>query len=299
MKVRNLLALLLAVMLTLTACGGAASENASDMYYDAPASVEKGEMELVTDSAASNTSEALPENRKLIKTVRMDAETEALDDMLAALDSKVAGLGGYVESREVYNGSSYSQRRYRNASLTIRIPAEKLDSFVNHVGGISNIVSSNESVEDITLQYVDTESRVNALKAEEERLLEMMEQAETMDELLAIEGRLTEIRYQLESFASRLRTYDNQVNYATVHLDISEVQEYTPVAEETVWQRISGGFVDSMQNIGEGAVDFMVWLLANSPYLVVYGAIGTGIVLLVKKLRKPRAKKQMPQDKTE
>ncbi len=299
MKLRKFLLWLLAaaMLCSLTACGGAASES-SDMNYNSAGARDEMSGELVMDSESQSV-QTLPENRKLIKTVRMDAETETLDEMLSNLDAKIAELGGYVESREVYNGSAYSQHRYRSANLTIRIPEEKLDSLVGHVSGISNIVSSNESVEDITLQYVDTESRVKALEAEEARLLELMEQAETMEELLAIEGRLTEVRYQLESYASQLRTYDNLVNYATVHLDISEVQEYTPVVEKTVWQRISGGFVDSLEGVGEGTVDFLVWLLANSPYLVVYAAIGTGIGLLLRKVRKQRGKKNPPPEKTE
>lgn len=295
MKVRKWLAFLLAAVLlvSLTACGGnSAGSDAAEMEYaaEAPAGMENG---LTTDSQASSA-EVLPENRKLIKTVRMEAETEALDDMLSALDGKITELGGYVENREVYNGSTYAQRRYRNASLTIRIPTETVSGFVEHVSGISNIVSSNESVEDITLQYVDTESRVAALEVEQERLLALLEQAESLEDLLEIEDRLTDVRYELENYSSRLRTYDNKVNYATVYLDITEVQEYTPVAEETLWQRISGGFMASLKGIGNGIVEFLVWVLVNSPYLVLYGVIAVLVILIVRKHRKPKKKK--PED---
>lgn len=297
MKVRKWLLWMMTVVLlfTLTACGGAS--NATDSYYrydEAPEAAEMETISLASDAVSPEGGAALPENRKLIRTIRMDAETETLDQMLAALDGKIVELGGYVESREVYNGSSYSQRRYRRGSLTIRIPAENVDSFIDHVGGISNIVSSNETVEDITLQYVDTESRVAALEVEQERLMALLEQADSLADLLEIERRLTEVRYELENYASRLRGYDNKINYATIHLDISEVQEYTPVAEETVWQRISGGFVDSLKGIGEGIVEFLVWVLANSPYLVLYGGVLTVLVTIVRKARKKKVKKQEP-----
>lgn len=291
MKVRKWLLCLLAVVLlfSMTACG-ATSESADNMFYRADVPAEEMGSELVMESPAGGA-EALPENRKLIKTVRMQAETETLDEMLAALDSKIGELGGYVESREVYNGSTYAQRRYRHANLTIRIPAENVAGFVEHVSGISNVVSSDESVEDITLQYVDTESRVAALEVEQERLMAMLEQAENLQDLLEIESRLTDVRYELENYASRLRAYDNKVDYATIHLNIEEVQEYTPVAEETVWQRISGGFVDSLRNIGDGIVEFGIWMLVNSPYLVLYGVIGTGIVVLIRKRRAKNPRK--------
>ena len=296
MKVRKFQSLLLVLLLllSLTACGS--NSAAEDAYYDAESSM--GEMGSVsngtlTDSAGSVES-PLPENRKLIRTVNIQAETEDLDTLVATIDEKIAQLEGYVESREVYNGSAYSQRRYRRADLTIRIPAENLNSFVEHVSGNANVVSSNETVEDVTLQYVDTESRIKALETEQERLLVLLEQAENMTELLEIESRLTEVRYELESVASQLRTMENLVSYATVYLYVSEVQEYTPVEEETVWQRISGGFASSVRGIADGALEVIIWVLANSPYLLLWGCILTGVTVLVRKLRSKRKATKPP-----
>ena len=302
MKKKKLISLLtvLILLLSLTACGGAAkNEMAMEYAYDAAAPMENGK--LTTDSAPAAGAMALPENRKLIRTIFMDAETEELETLLTALEEKIAELGGYVESREVYNGSAYATRRYRHADLVIRIPAEKVDGFVEHVSGVSNVVSSREDIDDVTLTYVDTESRVKALETEQARLLELMEQAETMADLLEIESRLTDVRYELESVASRLKTLDNQIDYATVHLDISEVQEYTPVAEKTTWQRITEGFADSLEGIWDGAVELFVWVLANSPYLVLFGGIGFGLVILKRKLKwkKPARKVPRKDEKTE
>lgn len=299
MKKKNLLSLMMAVLLllSLTACGGSSKATMENAAADrAPAMMENGM--LTTDSSASGAV-ALPQDRKLIRTISMSAETEELETLLTSMEEKIAELGGYVESREVYNGSAYATRRYRHADLIIRIPADKVDGFVEHVSGVSNVVSSNENIEDVTLTYVDTESRVKALETERDRLLELMEQAQNMSELLEIESRLTDVRYQLESVASQLKTLENQVSYATVHLNISEVQEYTPVAEKTTWQRIAEGFVDSLEGIWEGAVELFVWLLANSPYLVIFGGIGFGFVTLLRK-RKIRVKKAPRKDeKTE
>lgn len=295
MNAKKILALVLGLVLlmSIAACGGSSKDSAAaEDYYEAPQEMDNGS--LTTDSAGSAT--ALPADRKLIRTVSMDAETEELDPLLTALDEKIADLGGYVENRNVYNGSSYSSRRYRHADLTIRLPAENLDGFVEHVSGVSNVVSSNEEIDDVTLTYVDTEARVAALETEQARLLELMEKAETLSDLLEIEGRLTEVNYQLESWASQLRTLENQVSYATVHLYISEVQEYTPVAEKTTWQRIAEGFVDSLEGIADGAVEILVWVLANSPYLVLFGGIGALVTFLLRK-RKKRVNKAPRKDK--
>ena len=293
MKVRKYLAALIAALLLLSLTGcGAAPENSmsmsdSDKYnrYDA----EYGVAEPAAGDTA-DTEQAVPESRKWIITMNIDAETEDMDTLLQTLQEKITSLQGYVENQEINNGSLYSSYRYRSAYLTIRIPADQADNFLSHVSGVSNVTSSNKSMEDITLTYVATDSRVKALQAEEARLLELMAQAETMSDLLEIEQRLTDVRYQLESATSQLKVYDNLVDYATIHLSISEVQEYTPVEEETVWERISGGFVDSLKDIGEGLVDFTVWLLVSSPYLVLWGAIGTGIFLIVRKIRRKKPK---------
>ena len=151
----------------------------------------------------------------------------------------------------------------------------------------------------MTLTYVDTETRLKALETEQARLLELMEQAQTMSDLLEIEGRLTEVNYQLESVASQLKTLENQVSYATVHLYINEVQEYTPVAEKTTWQRITEGCVDSLEGIWDGAVEIFVWVLANSPYLVVFGAAGFGIGILLRKRKKSVKKAPRKDEKAE
>lgn len=297
MKMKKLLAILMAVLMlvSLSACGAASkNEAAMDYYYSEAAPMENGK--LTMDSAASTGSVALPENRKLIRTISIDAETDELETLLAAVDEKIGQLEGYVEKREVYNGSTYSNRRYRNANLTVRIPAENADDFIAHVSGVSNVVSTNESIEDVTLTYVDTETRLKALETEQARLLELMEQAETLTDLLEIESRLTDVNYELESVASRLKTLDNQVDYATVHLYISEVQEYTPVAEKTTWQRIAEGFKDSLEGISEGAVDLFVWVLANSPYLVLFGGIGFGLVVLKRKIKWKKRVKKAPRN---
>ena len=209
-------------------------------------------------------------------------------------------VNGYVESQEVYNGSSYSSYRYRHAQLTIRVPAENLEGLIEQVRGASNVVSYNESVEDVTLTYVDLETRILVLETERDRLLELMEQAETMSDLLEIEARLTQVRGNLESINSQLKVLQNQVNYATVELYIDQVKVYTEVEEQTVWQRIGSGFKKNLQNIGEDLVDFFVWAITYSPQLILWAAIITvAVIVLRRKLRKRKVKKAPRQEDTQ
>lgn len=248
--------------------------------------------------ATGSTTQALPQNRKWVITMNLTAETGDLDGALEAVMAQVNEMEGYVESQSVSGGSAGSGR-HRYANLTIRVPADRVDSFVEEVSGLTNLVSSSRNVQDITLTYSDTEGRVTALKTEETRLLELMEQAETMTDLLEIEARLTEVRYQLENYASTLRLYDNQVDYATVSLYITEVEKYTPAEEQGFWQKIGSGLVESFENLAETMVDFLSWLIIDLPYLVLIGLLAWGIIAIAKRsIRKRKAKKaaQKPEE---
>ena len=299
MKNRKALAIVLTVLLLagiLTGCGAKASNDRAPMedYYfnsESAAGAFDGAGEKVEADMSSSSGAALAD-RKLIKTVELTAETEDLDALLTAITGRVSELGGYIENQRVYNGSAYASYRSRSASLTIRIPADRLDGFVDHMAENTNIVSRYAYIDDVTLTYVATESRVKALQAEESRLLELMDKAENLTDLLQVEARLTDVRYELESVTNQMNVLKNQVSYGTIHLNVDEVVEYTPVAEETFWQRISGGFVDSLEGIGSGIVEITVFVLANLPYLLLIGAGATGVVLLAKRsIRKKKAKK--------
>lgn len=290
MRFRKFLAFSATIVLVIALLAGCGA-NTSDMLYDGSYKNAEG----IYDSSAEVGSSITPSDsgqidgaaeQKLIKTVNLSAETEDLTGLLDDLSQQVKNLGGYIESRTVYNGSAYSGSRSRSADLTIRIPAENLDGFVSQVQGMSNIISSNEEVDDVTLTYVAVESRVEALEAEQARLLELMDMAQTMSELLEVEARLTEVVGELESVTSQLRVLQNRVNYATVELSVREVQTLTVVEEESVWQRMARGFLENLENLGDGIVEFAIFLVASLPYLVPLGAIAAVVILLLRRRRK-------------
>ena len=306
-KYLSLLLSLALLAVLLTGCGSAGK---SAVSYDSgmveyavsdEAAMAPAEGAAMKNSAADTGSTQLPQNRKWIVTVNLTAETDDLDALRSALDEKIAALNGYVEDQSVYNGSIYdSGRRYRSANLTVRIPADSIDAFLQDVGGLANIVRQNKSIEDVTLSYVATESRLKALETEEARLLELLSQAENMTDLLEIEARLSEVRSELENYASQKRLYDNQIDYATIYIAIEEVQEYTPTEEPSLWERIRDGFKDNLEGVGEGLLDVLVWFIVSIPTLVVLAVVVLILVLIVRRIRRRRkAKKAAKQQKTE
>lgn len=284
---------------------GGYMENENGFAEDAVAE-EAPEEEIAFETEgmdAEQKAAEVPENpqagRKLITTMNVSAETEHFDELMGNLEKQITDMGGYIESSNQWNGSVdyYGNRRNdRNASLTVRIPAEKLDGFLSMMEANSNITNKSKSVEDVTLAYVDLESHKKALQTEEKRLLELLEMAETVEDLISIEDKLANVRYQLESMESQLRTYDNRINYSTVYLDIQEVMRLTPTEEPTTWNRIKNGFSENLYDLGEGIKDFFIGVVINIPYIVlgfVILALGAFIgFLAIKHDKKKRKKRQ-------
>lgn len=303
-----LLSMLILLVGVLAGCGGSSSESMkmttteeateSIMYeediYPSEVIMEEAAAAEETGSG-SETTKVQETERKLIRNVNMDVETENFDELMSSISRKTENLGGYIEESRVYNGSQYYDER-RNADVTLRIPAENLDTFLSAVSENCNVISQNESVEDVTLQYVDMKSHKEALETEQTRLLELLEQAESVEDIITIESRLSEVRYQLESMESQLRTLDNRVSYSTVYLYIQEVKRYTPVKERTVWEKISDGFVESLFDVGEGIGNFFINLIINIPYLVVWAVVITIVVLAIRWIRKFTKKRRLKKE---
>ena len=235
-----------------------------------------------TGGAPSDSEIMSSSNRKLIKTVTMSAETREFDKFVSNVTDKINTLGGYAESVDI-SGNSYDNYSERSAFIVARIPAEKLDMFVNDVSESSNITSKNESAEDVTLQYADVEAHKESLKIEQQRLNELLEQADTLENIIELENRLTEVRYEIESYESRLRTMNNQVVYSTVNLSVTEVKEYTPepVEEKSFGQRLAEEFLDSCETAWKTIQDFIIGFVAFLPMLLVIIVILLVVFLII------------------
>ncbi|WP_024866716.1 DUF4349 domain-containing protein [Butyrivibrio sp. FCS014] len=303
----TVIAAICTAMVLAAGCGSSANTTAPEAAYESAAGYmdnakvalyEEAAMEDAAYSQEGQSASAgtvADTSRKLITTMNISAETDDLPAVISSVEAKVKELGGYVESSNINNNSGYSSRISRSASLTARIPKDKLDLFVGLIEGSTNITNKSVEVEDVTLSYVDIESRKSALKTEEKRLLQILESAETVEDLITVEDKLADVRYELESIESQLRSYDNRIDYSTVYLYIDEVVTFTPVEKESAATRMGKGFMQSVEEVKEGLVDFAVWFVSHIPQILLLLLVALIIILIIKLIdsanRKRRIKK--------
>ncbi|HHT88990.1 MAG TPA: DUF4349 domain-containing protein [Clostridiales bacterium] len=239
----------------------------------------------ITSGSTDNTS-----MDKIITRVSLEVETQEFDTLVSIIKDEIVRLGGYDERTEISGKSYYSSRNLRHAYIVARIPKDRLNEFVTVVKDNGNVINENSSSDNVTLQYVDTMSRKKSLEIEQERLWSLLEKTDNLEDIIALESRLSSIRYELQMYETELRTIDNKVEYSTVTISINEVERMTPTSEEkeTVFTRIKNGFSETVYNITEGLKDFFVWFVVNLPYLIIWAVIITAAVFIIKRIYKKK-----------
>lgn len=300
--VRHLSILLVLVLLLslFAACGaGSADKAAAPMEHpsgeasleggaDFNASGEPTQTGAAEDVAAAEEAGVPPAQagRKLIRNFNMSLETRQFDRLYQDIREQAAANGGYFENSSLHSNGLYDNST-RSASLVIRIPANKADAFLQQLtkslGEDSSILYQNESLDDVTLKYTDVESHKKSLETEQKRLLELLEKAETIEDIIAMESRLSEVRYELENYASQLRQFDNQIDYCTFYLDLNEVRRLDAAEQDNVWTRMSKGLSKTFGNIADGAQDAFVFVVVNFPYLLTLALLIVLAVLVVRR----------------
>lgn len=273
-----------------------AMENAAydDMAYDSgydtteSASAEEAGGGAVTSE--NGIEEVQETDRKLIRNVNLSLQTKEFDTVLENMSQKVKDLGGYIQDSSVW-GSSSDYSSSRSASYTLRIPSDKLDEFIDVVETLGNVTYKNESVDDVTLRYVDVDSHKKALETEQERLLALLEKAENVEDIITIENRLSDVRYELENYESQIGLLDNQIDYSTVYVDISEVSRVTDTGKQGFFEEVASRFSDSVYVVLMGLRGFAIGILGSLPILVVWGVILAVVVILLRKFVFKKSKK--------
>ena len=231
--------------------------------------------------------------RLLIRTVSVTAETTNYLQVSQELENQVKAAGGYIEYSSM--SGTGKDRDLRTGTYTVRVPADKLDSRISSVGNSCTFTSSNESSSDVTLEYVDTKSRVEALRVEYNQLMELLDQAQDLDTIIILQNRLTDVRYEIERSESRIRVLENQVQYATLNLTLREVLEEKEVVEAhvvTYGEKVSKQFEEMKENTVEFFQDLGLWIISIIPGLVFMAIIAAVVLIIVFSARSKRRKRR-------
>ena len=284
--------MVLILALSVTACGADEKGSFEMIESEDNYSSYSDEYLETSDSASGSTTngeKAITNNRKIIETITYSVQTKTFDDFVKKLEDNALELGGYIESSDI-SGNTYDDDLPRYASYVFRIPSDKVDAFTTTVSDNSTVTNKSVNTEDVTLQYVDIESRVNALTSEKEALEELLKDAQSTADIIEIRDMLTEVIYEIESNKSQLRTYDSLIDYTSITVDIKETEHPQVVQKQTVWQEIATNLSENFRGVWEFLVDTFVFIVSAIPFLLLF-AFYLVIVFVVVKIVKSKSKK--------
>ena len=291
------------LMLFTVGCGASKEASAYDMAPSAPmASAPAGgvamkeewaadaELPMVQETVTNKTENSVYQNSgaKLIRRAEVSIQTTEFDQAVQSLDQLVVQYGGYYESATVYGGSYRNAHANRSGEYVVRIPAEQFTAFRSSTGELGYVTRSTESSEDVGEKYYDAEARLKTQRTKQERLLKLLEQAATMEDIIDLENALSDVEYEIEQLSSTLNRYDALIGYSTFLIYLNEVQDVTEEVGETasLWQRMSAGFASSGKGLVQGAQNMLVWFAYNIFGLAIFGvAAVVGVIIVSKKVK--------------
>lgn len=222
---------------------------------------------------------------KLVYHCNLEIETLDYPVTMTSVKETITQYGGIIQS-ESESDSSYDwyYENYRKTSgtmhnyLEVRIPSKDYNNFLAELDGVGKVISKSTSVDNISQQYYDTTAQIEALQIQEKNLLAMLEKCETIEDMITVEQRLSEVQYELNDLQTTRRYMDMDVAYSYVNIGISEVMEYRqdsePVKSNTFADRLKNTFVST----GKGFLAFLEGLLffviRMAPYVIIVVVVG-------------------------
>ena len=314
----------LALVFLLSACGAAKNnsaatessyrENGSERganaaydedNYDYTAAAEDSDKEVYaegeyggedSDAGAGGVEQADLEssNRKIVYTGNISLQTLEYDKSSQSVHEKIEKYGGFIESEDSRNEDPYwyyrersgssAERTRRSLNITARIPAEQFDAFMKDLENDGQVINTSINAQNISVSYATHDASKKALEIERDRLLEMMDKAETIEEMIAVEERLTEVERELGNETTTLTGMDRDVNFSTVYISLEEVFEYSETVVETTYgeklQRAFGRAIDGFVKFWQ---DVLLFIVGSFPFLIMLAIL---IFVLVKVSRR-------------
>ena len=233
------------------------------------------------------------EPTKVIVRFFINMQSVEFDKSISTLENLISKNNAYVENSNISLGSYYDQSSYRNAEYVIRVPRENIDQFINETGSIGKVTNKEESKEDVTMHYRDTESRLNVLNIKEERILDLLKKAEKMEDIIALENSLSDLIYEKESLTGVLKNLDNKVDFSTVTISLREVQKLSTIddSKTSFGQRIANALSDSLYRFRLSVENLFIGLIYALPVIVILSLLAYGGYRIFRIYRRRNPKK--------
>ncbi|GAB3701255.1 DUF4349 domain-containing protein [Corynebacterium nasicanis] len=211
----------------------------------------------------------------VITTGTASVRTGEPESAAADLAADVRAAGGRVEFSE-----TSTRGEQPRAEVTVRLPAEKYESFVGTLGEYGEVIAQSTQAADVTQQRVDLQARQAALQASIDRLTELMTGAANVDDLLRAEEMLTQRQADLDALTAQLEQLQDQVGMSTlsVTFTVDDDGYQPPGVFERMWQ----AFVSSLETM-------VIVLVGLLPWLVVLGLLAAVVSAVIRRRRARRS----------
>jgi hypothetical protein len=242
-----------------------------------------GSRELLPSSAADV-------DRLVLRTAALSMVVTDPVAKAAAIRQMTEAMGGYVVSSYIYQSSYGDGLTADNASITVRVPAERLQDALDQMKGDAvEVRSENVTGEDVTAQYVDLESRLRNLEAAEAQLMEIMDSADETEDVLAVYNQLVATRSEIEMVRGQMQYYEESAALSSITAELIPDVATQPI-EIGGWQPQGTvkAAVEALIQALEWLADAAIWLAIC--VLPVALLIGLPVFLIVRSARRRRAK---------
>ncbi|QOR68391.1 DUF4349 domain-containing protein [Cytobacillus suaedae] len=302
MKIYKLVTLvILSFSFFLVACSGGSSESTEngktsmDMATseEAPAEAKTEQNRLGNENKEVNDSnKGSQQSRMVIYHADLHLEVKDYKSVHSKIEMLVNEMKGYIVESNVYNhGENQMEGR-----LTVRVPQSYFNSFISQVGDMSEKVNhQNITGQDVTEEYVDLESRLKSKEVVEERLLQFMKDAKETKDLLQISSDLAVVQEEIEQIKGRMNYLENQANLSTVSMTLYENKVIVPEIDGSglnTWDKTKKQFMDSINFILGAVSGFFVFLIGNSPILLLLGLLGFVVYLFMRRIARQKIREE-------
>lgn len=227
------------------------------------------------------SSEILLADEKLVYRCNMGIETLNYEETYSSIKELVSKYNGRVTNEEFNNSNSYLKDTYeyrgysvtKSCDMTIRIPSVSYNDFVDSIGNSGNVISKNQSVDSITQEYYSNKTRLDSLISQKERYESMRESAATIEELIQVNDRISQIEYEITTLTNTIRLQDSDVAYSYVTLSIEEVKEFSepdePVKTNKFIDRLLNTIKDTWENFLHACESLLFTIIRLIPTIVI------------------------------